>query len=184
MWNSPFVGVPWVTISTKFGPIEVCPHTLTILHVRGEVTVNGAEHWLRIGPVYWDGARWSAWEPGKDRDREPDFTLLRSSNINKNASLSAYRKVSLELERVLAEWLPERTAAFARWTALSIEDDIAAQETELQLSRRQGTDKMFPDLYDIQVEYLETLLRRLNETRRFATAATPPESLLRESSPR
>jgi hypothetical protein len=156
----------WETIETRYGQVAVRPHTLEILHVHAEtIVVNGAKHWLRGGPVYWDEDRWSGWEPGRGRGQEPTFTLLKSSNVYRSASLSAYTKVAIALEESLAAWLPERTAEFAVWTAACVEEGIAEQEHELARRRSQGDDRLFPDLYAIQDEYLSTLHQRLEQAR-------------------
>ena len=100
-------GVPWHTLNTDLGDIEVRPHTLEIAHVRGRGLVIGRVDTSALRAGLSIGSRTHGQHGGAAPQRNRNPTSGSSGRMtHRNASAKAYRTLATELERRLAECSP------------------------------------------------------------------------------
>jgi hypothetical protein len=153
--------VPWHSLATELGPVEVQPMNLQVLSIRsGCLTINRVQY-LLYGPLYREAQRWTAHQAGRHPDWDPDFTLLRLDNVNRQGSHSAYRKAVGIIEAAVNAWTPGERE-LASLAIQRIESDIAEQRAHLAKLRN---DPDYQTKYLIllkgQEDYLLSLSERL-----------------------
>jgi hypothetical protein len=99
---------PWCPIDTELGVVSVSPLDMETVNASGDsLTVNRVEYRL-YGPLYWLHDHWSAYECGKTRATDPDFSLIRLDDRSREATHPAYRKAVAVIEDAVNEWMPSQ----------------------------------------------------------------------------
>jgi hypothetical protein len=123
-------------------------------------TVNRVDYRL-YGPLYWLDDRWSAYERGKTRERDPDFSLIRWDNPSRQGTHPAYRKAVAVIEPAVNAWMPSQVE-FAKLAVASLEALLAEQVVELaEWYRDPELHEHFRILVEVREEYVATLGRQL-----------------------
>jgi hypothetical protein len=159
-------GRPWSPIETEIGTIWVSPLNLITMNVVSEhVVVNRVDYKL-YGPLYRLGTgEWSAYEEDKWRDHDPNFTLLRHDDTQRQGSHAAYRKSVEVIEAAVRAWMPVEEE-FARLTVASIESLLAGEVVTLAewYSDPESMER-FPSLLQIREDYSAKLGEQLEEAK-------------------
>jgi hypothetical protein len=160
--------VPWHAIETELGIVSVRPLSMEVLSLRSDELRINRVNYLLYGPLYWLDGKWSAFERGCPRNRDPDFTLLRSNQRHRQGTHAAYRKAVAVIEPAANDWMPT-DIEYATLAVESLESQLARQVVDLaDWYRDPETHARFDILVKGHEEHLATLGRYLEAAKRIA----------------
>jgi hypothetical protein len=159
---------PWCPIDTELGTVSLSPLDMETLNVSGDsLTINRVEYRL-YGPLYWLRDHWSAYESGKARTSDPDFSLIRLDDPSREGTHPAYRKAVAVIEDAVNEWMPSQVE-FARLAVASLESLLAEAVVELaEWYRDPEHHERFRILVETREEYVAMLGKDLEVAKRLA----------------